>query len=89
MAKSHNTKVCCSKITLVDNDNLPPRNKIEISGWIHSTTEGTRLIEQPLSSKLPYFIGRMFVNPQDQPVVLQVVNTDVHPVKLYTKQHIG
>ena len=43
------------------------------------------LIEQPSSSKLPIiiFIARTLVNPKDQAVVLQVVNTDVSPVTLY------
>ena len=70
LAKSHNTKVFCSKITLVDNVNIPPRSEMEITGRIHSTTNGTWLIEQPSSSKLPIFIARTLVNPQDQAVVL-------------------
>jgi len=83
LAKSHNTEVCCSKITLVGNVKIPPRSKMEITGRIHSTTEGTWLIEQPLSSKLPIFIARTIVNPQDQTVILRVVNTDVSPIILY------
>ena len=52
LAKSHNNEVCCSKITLIGNVKIPPRSEMEITGRIHSTTEGTWLIEQPLSSKL-------------------------------------
>ena len=83
LAKFHNTQVFCSKITLVDNVNIPPRSEMENTGWIHSTTNGTWLIEQPSSSKLPIFITRMLVNPRDQAVVLRVVNTGVSPVTLY------
>ena len=83
LAKSHNTEVCCSKITLVGNVKIPPRSEMEITGRIHSTTEGTWLIEQPLSSKLPIFIARTIVSPQDQAVILRVVNTHVSPVTLY------
>ena len=83
LAKSHNTEVSCRKITLVDNVNIPPRSEMEITGRIHSTTNGTWLIEQPSSSKLPIFIARTLVNPQDQAVVLRVVNNDVSPVTLY------
>ena len=44
LAKSHNTEVFCSKITLVDNVNIPPRSEMEITGRIHSTTNGTCLL---------------------------------------------
>ena len=41
LANSYTTKICCSKITLADNVNIPPRCEMEITGRIHSSTEGT------------------------------------------------
>ena len=61
---------------------------MEITGQIHSSIEGTWLIEQSPSSKLPVFIARMLVNPQDQSVVLRVINTDVSAVTLYKNSKV-
>ena len=83
LPNSSTTKICCSKITLTETLTIPPRSEMEITGQIHSNTEGTWLIEQSPSSKLPVFIARTLVNPRDQSVVLRVANTDVSEVTLY------
>ena len=89
LPKSHGNKMASSTVTIPNTCVIPPHSEMEIIAHIQSDEEGTWLVEGLTSPTLPIMVARMLAIPQDQSVVVRVVNTDVLPVTVYKNSKIG